>query len=253
MKRFASIALVALALSGCGTVAERYADAIYQTLDPIPEPGEVVATDIAFARTAREDGQWTAFRRYAADGAIIHGRQGPIEAGPWLAQQTDPPAAVQWTPTAIWTSCDGATAVSFGTFAEPDGNWGYYTTVWERQRNGTYRWVYDVGAPNAALTERRAEENAARRSASGEIVVEGIPDIRADFAQCTDAAPPPYPSVDYEQGTRGDTRLSADRSLAWSWQQSDDGARSVAIDIVKEGDWEEAMRLVITADNQAMP
>ena len=124
-------------------------------------PSEVAATDIAFSRAARDDGQWTAFRRFAADGAVIHGRNGPIDADPWLAAQDDPPAPVQWTPTAVWSSCDGSVAVTQGKFAEPEGQWGYYVTVWERQRDGRYRWVYDMGAPDDQLT---AAENARRDS-----------------------------------------------------------------------------------------
>ena len=44
------------------------------------QPSEVVKAELEFARAAREDGQWTAFRALAAPGAIIHGRNGPIAA-----------------------------------------------------------------------------------------------------------------------------------------------------------------------------
>ena len=44
------------------------------------QPSLVVAREIAFARAAREDGQWTAFAKFAADDAVLHGRNGPVPA-----------------------------------------------------------------------------------------------------------------------------------------------------------------------------
>ena len=93
------------------------------------QPSEIVAAEIAFARAARENGQWTAFREFLAPGALLHVRSGPIEADPWLAVQTDPPEAVQWGARSVWMSCDGALAVSQGRFREPDGTVGTFVTV----------------------------------------------------------------------------------------------------------------------------
>lgn len=81
------------------------------------QPSTVVAAELAFSRAALEKGQWTAFRLFAAPGAMLHGGNGPFAIAPWLATQTDPPQAVQWKPRVVVMSCDGALAVSQGATA----------------------------------------------------------------------------------------------------------------------------------------
>ncbi|HSJ77306.1 MAG TPA: hypothetical protein VK913_01105, partial [Erythrobacter sp.] len=78
------------------------------------QPSTIVAAEIAFSRAARERGQWTAFRQFAAPGALLHGKDGPFPIEPWLATQTDPPVAVQWQTRAVAMSCDGAMAMTQG-------------------------------------------------------------------------------------------------------------------------------------------
>ena len=112
------------------------------------QPSKIVAAEIAFARAAREQGQWTAFRMFAAPGALLHGRNGPFPIEPWLAAQSDPPKPVQWEPRAVVVSCDGALAVSQGRYQDPDGKVGNFLTVWERQGDGEYRYVFDAGGPD---------------------------------------------------------------------------------------------------------
>jgi len=213
-------------------------------------PSEVAATDIAFSRAARDDGQWTAFRRFAADGAVIHGRNGPIDADPWLAAQDDPPAPVQWTPTAVWSSCDGSVAVTQGKFAEPEGQWGYYVTVWERQRDGRYRWVYDMGAPDDQLT---AAENARRDSTpTGEnaIVIRAIEAIEGRVADCSRS----YEAVDISnisaEVSETGGRSSRDNTLAWGWAQFADGRRTLNLLVARNGSWEQALQFRINSDGK---
>ena len=135
------------ALSACQSGPKRMPIAVIdRALEGAPgeaQPSRVVANDLAFARAAREDGQWTAFSAYAGPGAMIHGRSGAIPAAPWLARQTNPPQAVKWAPKEIWMSCDGVLAVSQGRFVDPEGMVGSYLTVWQREGRTDYRWVYD--------------------------------------------------------------------------------------------------------------
>lgn len=259
----AVLTIAALALAGCGSTMDLKNRPGYGQgsgermggvpLRPIANPSEVAATDIAFARAARDDGQWTAFRRYAADGAVIHGRNGPIDADPWLAAQDDPPAPVQWTPTAVWSSCDGSTAVTQGKFADPEGQWGYYVTVWERQRDGRYRWVYDMGAPDDELT---AAENARRENTpTGEnaIVIRAIEAIEGRVADCRQR----YDKVDMANispevsGTGG--RSSRDNSLAWGWTQFADGRRILNLLVARNGKWEQALQFRLDANGKHVP
>ena len=76
--------------------------------------GQVVATELAFARAAREDGQWTAFADFAAPNALIFGPEGALDAKSWLYRQENPAEAAKWRPHAVWSSCDGSLAVSRG-------------------------------------------------------------------------------------------------------------------------------------------
>jgi hypothetical protein len=257
----AAAILACLALVGCsgGPPSVRYSDGFMRNVRNTANPSTVAATEIAFARAAREDGQWTAFRRFLADGGVIHGRSGVIDAAGFLATQSDPPVPVQWTPLAVWSSCDGQLAVTQGKFAEPDGSWGYYVTVWERQRNGTYRWSYDMGAPDTALTER---ENRDREPQSEDdatvIVVQAIPmiqgevaDCRADAADATGATWPDTAGATTGAATGGG--ISRDGSLAWRWVHGADGRRIFAAQQWRGEAWEPALDFAVTAEGGVDP
>ena len=150
------VPLVLLSVVACGVTAcaggppSRYSDSqIDRALSSAPyaaQPSLIVAREIAFARAAREEGQWTAFAEFAADDAILHGRNGPVPAKRLLAGLSDPAEAVQWSPRTVMMSCDGRVAVSRGRFRDPEGNIGSFVTVWNRSGyDDEYRWVYDAG------------------------------------------------------------------------------------------------------------
>lgn len=107
-------------------------------------PAKVAATELAFARAAQEKGQWTAFIEYSTGEAVMFVPQA-VDAHGWLRQQTNPPSAVRWQPHQVWSSCDGSLAVTKGAWQRANGTVGYFTTVWERQRDGEYKWVLDQG------------------------------------------------------------------------------------------------------------
>ena len=99
---------IALALAGWaipGTSQERGPD-----LRPAANPGEVVATELAFARVAREKGQWTAFADYAAKDAVMFVPY-KVRAQQWLKGRANPAQTVAWEPYEVWSSCDGSIAV----------------------------------------------------------------------------------------------------------------------------------------------
>ena len=251
-----SIAVCALAACTAGGPA-RPGERVERMVRGVANPGKVVTTDIAFARAAREDGQWSAFRAFAAPGAIIHGKDGPIVADPWLAAQDDPEMPVQWTPLAVWSSCDGQMAVSHGKFAEPGGTWGYYATAWERQRDYTYRWTYDLGGPDDALTAREAARRTAAEEDADEnlIVVEAIAMIQAEVADCPadGAAPPPPPQWPKPEGGSAGRELSVDGTLAWGWAQHADGRRVFTVQDWRGGEWRTALTHVIGPDGKHVP
>lgn len=98
----------------------------------------------AFAADAQILGQWTAFRKWAAPDATMFVPQ-PINAQAWLKERKNPPKAIAWWPTATYVSCDGSLAVNTGGWKRPDGAVGYFSTVWQRQQDGGWKWVLDHG------------------------------------------------------------------------------------------------------------
>ncbi len=253
MKKLALVTVVALLASCAPQRRPRTPDqVINRVLQGAPgqaQPSKVVAVESAFARAAREQGQWTAFRQFAADSAIIHGRSGPIEAVPWLDQQANPPAAVQWVPLAIWMSCDGRLAVSQGKFADPSRQWGYFVTVWEQQADRSYKWIYDVGGIDPALTERENQGRDETPLEEGAIVVEAIPMIQGVVADCPARGDKPeIKGITVDALAQSKSAISADGTLQWAWVQHDDGRRQVLAQLWQGGEWHEALQFDINPD-----
>ncbi len=98
MKRFLIAATVSLALAACasGPRLPRYGMA----LQPVANPGDVIAAESAFARLALEKGQWAAFRATAAAGAEMFVPQ-RVKAADWLKGRAEPAVAVKWQPNSV--------------------------------------------------------------------------------------------------------------------------------------------------------
>ena len=166
----------------------------------------------AFARDAQRIGQWTAFRKYAADTAVMFTPQA-VWAHTFLKDRKDPPKSVEWWPARSFVSCDGRTAVNTGPAFRPDGTaYGSFTTVWQREK-GQWRWVYDNGGPVQGKPTRKAQRPQVVR-ASCRAKAPGAPVI----------PPPPLSSkkarTTPEDNGRGE---SADKSLGWDWKVEKSG------------------------------
>ena len=139
------LALLAGLALGCGALAAHAGESRQERRDRMMRGADiagVLATEIAFARAAKEDGQWKAFRDYAARDAVMFVPQ-PVNARDWLKGRAEPAQAVSWDAHRIWSSCDGSLAVTQGGWSKADGTHGMFTTVWQRQKKGEYRWVLD--------------------------------------------------------------------------------------------------------------
>ncbi len=241
LKAVSVVALAAL-LASCTSGPPRTPLALIErVLENSPgnaSPGKVVAAELAFARAAREQGQWTAFQTFMAPGALLHGRNGPFAAGAWLASQRDPAEAIEWAPRAVWMSCDGHLAVSRGRSLDPAGLVGSFVTVWQRQQDGEYRWIYDMGAPDVPQPDPASQED------DGAIVVLAEEVIQGYVADCPDpgrplTAPTPLPEpADVRSGGGG----SPDGTLRWRWEHAADGTRALVADYFAEGRWQTAVQ-----------
>jgi hypothetical protein len=215
----------------------------------VGEPGLVAAADLAFAKAAREQGQWTAFRLFAADGALIHGDGGPFDAGPWLAEQKDPDKPVQWGPNAVWSSCDGSLAVTFGRFQTAEGLFGSYATVWERQEDRDYKWIYDVGAvddPQPLPPPELPEDDEDTIIVSGLAIIDGKV---ADCRRSEGSSPPTRVFAGAGDAQRGGG-ASRDSTLMWRWVHGPDGTRTIEVDYLREGDWQQALEFTIPPEGE---
>jgi hypothetical protein len=241
------VAVLAAALTACASPRPKgppvaVINRVLATAPGAGQPSTIVAAEIAFARAAREQGQWTAFRQFAAPGALLHGSNGPFAIEPWLATQTDPAEAVQWEPRAVVISCDGALAVSQGRSREPDGTVGNFLTVWERQSGGEYRYIFDAGGPDVPQPPPR------KRVEDGDIVVTSIDAVLGLVASCPrgGAAIPPPPAIAVGEDGKTDARLSRDGTLRWRWEHRADGTRFAAAEYFYEGRWLTAFEQTLT-------
>lgn len=169
-------------------------------------PQTAADAERAFNAAAQAEGQWTAFRRFAAADAVMFVPQ-PVNAQDWLKDRKDPPHAVRWSAAASYVACDGSMAVNTGGWTRPDGSVGYFSTLWVRQSGGGWKWTLDHG--DVLQTARPAlAKPKIRRAACGAHPV-------LAFAPC-----PPERQCNHGR--------SADGTLVWDWGVDRD-ARSFTV------------------------
>ena len=208
-----------------------------QTLRPAANPGGVIAAEIGFAALAQEKGQWTAFRTTAAKGAKMFTPQ-PVLVDMFLKSRADPPVAVKWQPHMVWSSCDGSIAVTRGAWQRPDSV-GYFITVWQRQKDGQYKWVLDQGD---ALTQPLAEPDAI----DGVVADCPAPGHRGDHKDdLRDAKGKPLTGP---QAFADPLSASAnDGSLTWATTVDTAGARDFTLRLRKDGAMQEVLHATVKA------
>lgn len=161
----------------------------------------------AFAADAQKLGQWTAFRKWAAPEAIMFA-PGQVNAPEFLKDRADPPVPVFWWPGRSYVSCDGTVAVNTGPWVRQWGkSVGYFTTVWQRQSDGGWKWVLDHGD---GLEAARAEGG----------------DIEPMRADCPSLPVPPVPQREVDAANKYGGGSSKDGTLNWGWTVLPDGSRN---------------------------
>jgi hypothetical protein len=170
-----------------------------------------VDAERAFAADAKTIGQWTAFRKWSTDDAVMFVPQ-PTNVHEFLKERKDPPQAIDWWPTASYISCDGKEAVNTGGWRRPDGSVGYFTTVWQQQADGSWKWAVDGGD---SLRVARG------RPASPKIVRASCRDMRPKTRDVLTITGTPDPASDAKTAVGG----SKDNSLTWLWIVKADGNR----------------------------
>lgn len=171
----------------------------------------------AFAADAQAIGQWSAFRKWSTDDAIMFTPRA-VKAHAFLKDRKNPPRAIRWWPTASYISCDGSLAANTGGWKRPDGRVGYFTTIWRRQPGGGWKWILDHG--DALAKPRTAVARpGVRRAACGS---------RPNQA-------PPTIGVVRDGPVRGE---SADGTLGFTWKVEATGARWLTISLWRGGGYD---------------
>lgn len=236
MRIFAAIG-IALLLAGCAGGGGRPSDREqYNRVmgTPVANPSAIVQAELAFARLAQEEGQWTAFRETAADDAIMFTPE-LVNAQQWLKGKADPAQAVTWQPHHIYMSCDGSMAVSTGAWQNAKGETGHFTTIWQQQDFGQrrpdkkidWKWVFDDGQP---LDTPLAEPDY----------------VETDVASCAAKSSAGFPPAGLTD--KGKAGASADRSLIWNAAFTADGSRLVFVELAQgDGSFKRVHEYKVTA------
>lgn len=115
---------------------------------------EILEAERAFAKSAKENGVQAAFLEFAADSAALK-RGGKVIVGHQaiMNEYADFPSTttLTWEPDFIDVSSSGDLAYTYGKFQFTDIDStgatvqrnGYFHTVWKRQADGTWKYVYD--------------------------------------------------------------------------------------------------------------
>ncbi len=117
--------------------------------------GEIKDVEKAFNDMAQKDGLVKAFEYFAADDGVIKRSnkvvKGKAEITKWYTNNVQPNENLSWSPTYIDVSSTGDLAYTYGDyiFSYPDSlgeikeNTGIFHTVWKRQSDGNWKFVWD--------------------------------------------------------------------------------------------------------------
>lgn len=146
MQPFKSLALAFLALGLAAAPAHA------------ASPAEVIAAERAFAADGLELGIKAAFLKHSAPEAIILAPD-PTNAQAFYGKRPDGKGVkLQWWPEYAGIAASGDLGFTTGPFVVADDKgYGHYFTVWKRQADGSWKWIFDGGVGNAARAPNGAE------------------------------------------------------------------------------------------------
>lgn len=160
-------------------------------------PQDVVAAERAFARDGEAHGWAWAFRRHHAPGALMLS-DSITEAAEVLARvQGDGENKLDWRPAYSGIARSGDLGFTTGPFLFRGGDGravGHYFTVWRRQADGSWKWIFDGGtgvvdpAPIAADIAVPTLPLATSGAASSDAAIAAVIEREAALARTGNAA-----------------------------------------------------------------
>jgi ketosteroid isomerase-like protein len=146
----------------------------------------MVATELAFAKMAKDVGTRPAFSAFIADDGILF-RPGPVKGKEWLAKNPAPASNkhpwLSWYPAVADISSAGDMGYTTGPWEfRPDINdaqavaFGNFLTVWKKQADGSWKFVIDLGIsgpqPSETIAAWQLTKNSKRESKAAHASVE---------------------------------------------------------------------------------
>jgi hypothetical protein len=183
-------------------------------------PSAAIAAEIAFAQLAQTKGQWTAFRTTATKDAVMFVPQ-MVLAQVHLNGKADPAQSVKWQPHQVWSSCDGSIAVTRGAW-QSDKATGWFSTIWQRQKKGDYKWILDQGDETPMALD--APDMIVAKVAECPPNYRGGKQKRKDVKGKVALGDPAYR-----------TGQSDDATLTWEVRVAPDGARNFTMSLKLDG------------------
>ena len=242
---------LAVSLAACASGAPRGPSntVIERVLAKAPgkaQPSNVVATEIAYARAAKEQGFAAAALANAATGAQIHLRNGVVPFEAVFQALEEAGIETQWGPRVVVQSCDGTLALSQGRFIDGEGKVGNYVTTWVQQPDASFKWTYDVAGLDDPQPPPRPEFE------DGDIVVTAFDLVEGLVATCPRAgeAIPPAPAIPAGTGGASAMQISRDGTLRWRWEHREGNMKYVTADYYFEGEWVKAIEETLASAPQ---
>lgn len=132
---------------------------------PAPDAAPVVAAERAFAADFPALGLAGSFTRWSTpDAVILTGGEARtvtavFEGAPRTRQPGEP--LIEWWPTFAGVARSGDMGFTTGPAMRDQEGYGHYFTVWVRQPDGQWRWVYDGGS-SASPTNQPGRDSEPR-------------------------------------------------------------------------------------------
>ena len=127
-----------------------------QTIDLEKVKQEIIKTEKEFNKLARDKGVKEAFLEFADENAVLNrgGKavKGKKDIESYFNSQTLQNVSLQWKPEFVDVSASGDMGYTYGPFkfkaTNPDSGEevsaeGIFHTVWRKQADGTWKYVYD--------------------------------------------------------------------------------------------------------------
>lgn len=142
--------LLALSISSCQPASQVSEEEIREKARR-----EVLEAEEAFAGMARQEGVPAAFLAFAADSAVLNRNnriiKGKAAIEAYFAQSTLKEVSLEWAPEFVEVSSSGDMGYTFGpyqfsavdTAGQKIEAGGIFHTVWQRQSDGSWKYVYD--------------------------------------------------------------------------------------------------------------